>query len=330
MPPFDAFEAPSLDGLRVTVPGPRTVMKEDVVARIEKLRTELGEVAELAPGQPVAADDEVVIDVVGFSGGRVLPFTAASGKRMALAPDPELPGFAESLVGMAVGEKRRIRLQLPPSWAEIPQRLAEAEFDVEVLAARRIKRAAVMDPAFLGKLGGGALDEVGQRIARQIEQEFRQEAEGRAVKEIIGKLAARVSYRVPAADIDAEIEARWRETEGTLLSARGVPEGMRQEALAAWQSKPRLRDEVAQQLKEVRVLESIAEREAVEVDPDRLMEEAAPVLAARGLTVDGAWELMEKDPGFRAQLTQQTRRYKAVELVMSRAKARVSDNVWGI
>lgn len=305
-------------------------MKEDVVARIERLRTELGEVTELASGEPVAAGDEVVVDVVGYSGGRVLPFTAAARKRMPLKADPELPGFAESLVGMPVGDKRRIRLQLPPTWSEIPQRLAEAEFDVELLAGRRIKRAAVMDPAFLGKLGGGTLDEVGQRVARQIEQELRQEAEGRAVTEIIGKLTARVGYKVPAEDIDAEIEARWREVEGALLAARGVPEGMQQEALAAWKSKPRLREEVAQQLKEARVLESIAERESVEVDQDRLMEEAKPVLAARGLSVDQAWELMEKEPSFRAQLMAQTRRYKTVELVMSRAKAKVSDNVWGI
>jgi FKBP-type peptidyl-prolyl cis-trans isomerase (trigger factor) len=171
---------------------------------------------------------------------------------------------------------------------------------------------------------------VGQRVARQIEQERLQEAEGRAVKEIIGKLAARVSWRPSEKDIDVEIEARWREVEGPVFAARQLSEGFQREALEAWLTKARLREEVAQQLKEARVLESIAEREGVEVDQDNLMEEAKPVLAARGISVDRAWELMEQEPNFRAQLLEQARRYKTVELVMSRAKARVSTSVWGI
>ncbi|HEY8206759.1 MAG TPA: FKBP-type peptidyl-prolyl cis-trans isomerase [Myxococcaceae bacterium] len=330
MPPFDLFDAPSLDGLRVTVPGPPTVMKEDVVARIEQLRTDLGQAEELPPGTPVAEGDQVVLDSVGFVGGKVLAFSAVAGQRMTLKPDPELPGYAESLVGMEVGGKRRIQLHLPPTWPEIGRRVSEAEFDVELKSARRITRAAVMDPAFLEKLGGGSLDEVGQRLAQQIAEERLHEAEGRAVQEVVGKLASRVGWVPPAADIDAEIEARWQEAEGDLLEARQLPEGMRREALEAWLTKARLREEVAQQLKEARVLESVAEQEGVEVDPGNLMEEAKPVLAAQGLTAEQAWERMEKDPRFRAQLTEQVRRYKTVELVMSRAKAKVSTSVWGI
>jgi FKBP-type peptidyl-prolyl cis-trans isomerase (trigger factor) len=167
-------------------------------------------------------------------------------------------------------------------------------------------------------------------VGRQIEQEWLQEAEGRAVKEVIGKLTARVSWRPSAADIDGEIEARWKEAEGELLAARQVPEGMQREALEAWLTKARLREEVAQQLKEARVLEAIADQEGVEVDPGNLMEEAKPVLAAQGLTVDRAWERMEQDPRFQARLIEQVRRYKTVDLVMSRAKAKVSSSVWGI
>src|SRR5690349_17568501 len=112
--------------------------KEDVVARIEQLRSEFGDIRELAPGEPVAPGDQVVIDVVGYAGGQVLGFTAAAGKKLVLKPDPELPGLAEGMLGMAVGSSKRIRLQLPPEWAELARRLADAEFEVELRSARRI------------------------------------------------------------------------------------------------------------------------------------------------------------------------------------------------
>ena len=330
MPPSAPFEAPSLEGLRATVPSPKTVRKEDVVARIEQLRTELGDVQVLAAGEVVAAGDEVAVDTVGYAGGQVLAFTAATGRRLVLKPDPELPGFTEGIVGMAVGGWKRIQIQLPPDWSELPQRLATAVFDVELKWARRVVRAKVLDLAFLEKLGGGTLDEAGQRVAKRIEQEWRQEAEGRAVKEIVAKLCARVSWRVPEEEVDAEIEARWRDVEGALLRNRKVPEEMQRAALEAWLGKPRLREEVAQQIKESRVLDAVAEREGVEVDPANLLQEAGPVLAAAGLDAPRAQQLLESDPRFRARLTEQARRYKTVELVMSRAKTKVSNSVWGI
>ncbi|HVE85326.1 MAG TPA: FKBP-type peptidyl-prolyl cis-trans isomerase [Myxococcales bacterium] len=330
MPPTAPFEAPSLEGLRVTVPPPRTVRKEDVVARIELLRREHGTVKVLSRGEAAAMGDEVVVDSVGFSDGKVLAFGVEANRKLDLVKDPELPGFAEGIAGMAVGSTRKIHLKLPASWPDAPLRLAPAEFDVELKAARRITRARVTDPAFLQKLGGASLDEVGQKVGLQLQQEWRQEAEARAAREIMTKLAARVSYRVPQDDIDEEIAARWQEAEGKLLQQRKVHESLRKKALEAWQGRARLREEVAQQLKETLVLEAIAQSEGVEVSPARLLEEAGPVLAQLGLDAQKAKQQMEKDARFRAQLMEKVRRHKTVELVMSRAKAKVSDNLWGI
>lgn len=330
MPPSAPFEAPSLEGLRVTVPPPKTVRKEDVVARIELLRRELGAVKVLAPGEVVQAGDEVVVDSVGFSDGKVLAFTASTGRKMDLKPDPELPGFCEGIVGMAVGAAKQLHLKLPPSWPELPLRLAPAVFDVELKAARRITRARVNDPEFLKRLGGATLDQVGQGVARQLQQEWHQEAQGRAVKEIMAKLSARVNWRVPNQEIDEEITQRWQEAEGNLLQRRKVPEEARKKAREAWLGKARLREEVAQQLKEAAVLEAIADKEGVQVSPATLLQEAGPVLQVLGLDPQRAKQLSEKDPRFRADLTARVRRYKTVELVMSRAKAKVSDNLWGL
>lgn len=330
MPPSAPFEAPSLEGLRATVPGPKMVQKEDVVGRIELLRRHFGTIKVLAPGELVAAGDEVVVDSVGFSDGKVLAFTTATDKVMDLKPDPELPGYTEAIVGMAVGSSRQIELRLPAGWPELPLRLAPATFEVELKAGRRITKAPVTDPAFLAKLGGKSLQDVGNRVGQQIQQEWRLEAEGRAMKEILAKVTARVNYRVPNDDIDREIELRWQEAEGNLLQRRKVREEARRKALEAWLMKPRLRDEVAQQIKETLVLEAIAEREGVKVEMATLLQDATPVLATLGIGQERAKQLIDSDARFRAQLAERVRRYKTVELVMSQAKVKVSDSVWGI
>jgi trigger factor len=330
VPPSAPFDAPSLEGLRVTVPAPRTVLKEDVVARIEIFRREMGTIKVLDPGDVVATGDEVVVDSVGFSDEKVLAFTTATNRTLELKPDPELPGYAEGIVGMAVGASTQLHLKLPAGWPDLPLRLAPAMFEVELKSARRIARAPVTDPVFLARLGGKTLQDVGFRVGEQLQQEWRQDAEDRAAKEILAKVIARVNYRVPNDDIDQEIERRWQEAEGSLLQKRKVRDELRKKALDAWLFRPRLRDEVAQQLKETLVLEAIAEQEGVKVEMASLLQDSTPVLASMGIPPERAKQLIEGDPKFRAALAERVRRYKTVELVMSRAKMRVSDNVWGI
>jgi trigger factor len=324
------FEAPSLEDLRATVPPPPRVRKEDVIARVEQYRRELGAITPLARGEKVARGDEVMLDVVAYAEGKILPFASEVGKKMELKPDPELPGFAEGVEGMAVGSVKKIELRLPPTWADASLKLAPATFEVELRAARRVKPASVTDPAFLAKLGGGTITDVGKRVAVQLEQERRAEAEGRGVKEVLTKLAGRVSYKVPPEDVDAEIRSRWEQVEGKLLAQRKVPEGLRKKALEAWLTRTRLREEVALELKVSLVLLAVGEREGITVKPDALLQEAAPVLGGMGLTEEKAKQQLEKDPRFRSVLTEKVKRFKAVQAVMSRAKVKVSDNLWGL
>lgn len=324
------FEAPSLEDLRATVPPPPRVRKEDIIARVEQLRRELGLIKSLAKGEKVAPADEVMLDVVAYAEGKILPFASAVGKKLELKPDPELPGFTEGVEGMAVGSMKKIEIKLPGDWQDPSLRLAPATFEVELRAARRVKPASVTDPAFLGQLGGGNITDVGKRVAVQLDSERRMEAEGRAVKEVLTKLAGRVNYKVPTEDVDAEIQSRWEQAEGKLLAQRKVPEALRKKALEAWLTWSRLREEVSLELKVSLVLLAVSEQEGIAVKPDTLLQEAVPVLAGLGLTAEKAQQQLEKDPKFRSVLTEKVKRFKAVQAVMSRAKVKVSDNLWGL
>jgi trigger factor len=96
-------EAPSTEGLEVTVPAPPPLTQDELLRRFHELAREHAEVRNRLLDEAVALGDDVQLDVLGYSNGQLLPFSIRSNFWMELAPQEMLPGFADAIVGSGVG-----------------------------------------------------------------------------------------------------------------------------------------------------------------------------------------------------------------------------------
>lgn len=136
--------APSLEGIEVTLPTPARVSEGDIVERFDELCRTVAPRRDREAGEAVAAGDEVLLDVIGYSSGKLIPFSIRLDWWTQAAPNPMLPGFFEALVGARVGEALSVELTLPSDYPVERLRGARARFGVELQAARRGDSPAVV------------------------------------------------------------------------------------------------------------------------------------------------------------------------------------------
>lgn len=261
-------EAPSLDGLTVALVPPAPLTEQDLLERFDMLRREHADRRERKPGEDVGAGDEVVLDVLGFANGRLLPFSAREGWRTFVVPDPVLPGFFEALPGAKVGQSFGIELKLPDTYPVESLRGQTARFLVDVKAARELKLLDDDSPELLKRLGlGKGLTDVMRRLGDDLARERTEEMDRLTQERVLDAVVERTQVSLPASVVDEEIRRRWAETERPILARKSFAPDELQEALEGWQRDALTRADAARRLTLALALRAIAARDGVQ--PER-------------------------------------------------------------
>jgi trigger factor len=312
-------EAPSLEGLTVARPTVAPVTEEDLLERLDQLKFEVAPRYDRPPGEPVALGDEVLLDVLGYSRGRLIPFAARADWWVRVKPEPLLPGFFEALVGARAGKTLELALTLPPGYPVAALRGAPAHFVVAVKAVRVVDLPDDEAPEFLFSLGrGSTLREVMHRLAQELTEERRAVAAQQAKEAVLEQLADRCSVEVPARLIEEEVRLRWAESERQTLTELELPPSELQASLDGWLRDPLTRGEAAQRLKIALVLAAIAERERLQPrreDMDSILDTVSRASKAPRTEV-GAW--LRADPALAPRLHNLLMHLAAVDHVMSK------------
>jgi trigger factor len=294
LPPVDA---PSLEGLSVALPELPPVSGADIYERFEELRREVAPRRELAPGEPVAQGNEALLDVVGHALGQLLPFSARTGWWALVRPDPLLPGFFEALVGERVGTRKEITVMLPPGYPVEALREVPARFTVEVKAARELRVPEEESPECFALLGRGAtLEEVMQRIRKELLDERVAEVRSNVREHVLDLLVERTEVEVPPALVDEEIRRQWMAAEQPALQHWKLPPNELQHALESWLWTPRTRRETERRLKIALVLGAIAARDKIQPGA-REVEEFMKSMAGMAQVPPEKWkQVLESNP----------------------------------
>lgn len=274
--PLPPVSPPSLEGLTVRLPTVDPVTGRDIHARFQELRRESAPRRALAPEEAIAEGDEVLLDVMGFARGRLIPFSARAGWWAPVEPEPLLPGLFEALVGAQVGDVVEVALTLPPDYPVEALREEPAHFVVEVKAANELLAPDEASAECLALLGRGAtLDEVMLRIGVELQDARELEAQREVQERVLDLLVERSAVAVPAALVDEEIRRQWMEAERPVLLRREFSPEELQDALAGWWEDPLTRGEAERRLKVALVLGAVAARERIQPraqDLERLCE----------------------------------------------------------
>lgn len=165
-------EAPSLEGLSVTLPAPRGFSAEQVQERFLELARAHATERYRYPGEQISWGDEVLLDLAGYSQGRLMPFSLRTEVWLSVRAEPLLPGLYEALVGRSPGEGLAVDLTVPESYPVESLRGIPARFVVHIRAARQVTYPDLESAGFLQAFGrGGTLREAMHGVVRQMEDE---------------------------------------------------------------------------------------------------------------------------------------------------------------
>lgn len=312
-------EAPSLEGLTVAWPTVAPVTEDEIVERFDELKFAAALRYDPEPGAPVALGDEVQLDVLGYSQGRLIPFSARADWWVRVMPEPLLPGFFEALVGARVGKTLEVPLTLPRDYPVEALRGAPAHFFVAVKAVRVVDLPDDEAPEFLFSLGRGAtLQEVMHRLAEELAEERRDAAAREAQEFALELLADRSSVEVPAHLINEEIRLRWAESERPTLVELELPPEALQASLESWLRDPLTRGDAEQRLKIAFVLGAIAQRDGLQPrreDMDGMLDTVMRTAQASREEVE-SW--LRADPALAPRIHNLLMHMAAVDHVMSK------------
>lgn len=317
--PLPAVAAPSLDGLEVAVAVPAPVGKPELLARYEALVRACSPRRPRVGGEQVAAGDDVVIDVVGFCEGRVLPMSTHQGLAVAVLPLPPLPGFLTGLVGLRVGGRQRLDVMLPFDYPAALLRGEIASFDVVVRAASEVRMLDPEADGFIQALDRGpTLPDVMSSLMEDLESEHQAAATAAAREAALDQLAARAPVAIPDALIDHELSRRWAAHEAALLLERDVSETQLEGALRGWLDNETLRADARRRLHIGLVLGAVARRDGVAPSRDNIVPYLEPIAASLGFTLDQARVALAAEPAFAAAALTQIHHQLVVDHVMRR------------
>jgi trigger factor len=263
----------------------RTVEQGDTVV-IDLLRE--------SPGEDADRHDNVTVDI----GGSANP-----------------PGFDEQVIGMPVGSSKTFTIQYPDDYTIKELAGTSVAYTVTV---KSIKKRVVppLDDEFARDLGEfETLEALRARVTEDLTREAELRAERDARADLLKQLAGWVTFDVPAALVERELDRRVEEFARRLIEQGIDPRQADNDWKAFRESQgDNAREAVAGAL----VLDEVARREDVTVSGDEIEAEIARYAERTGRPSAAVRGNLEKD-GSLSRLASGLRREKVMDLVRTRA-----------
>ncbi len=209
---------PDLGGLALTrltaEPDAETIDRAlaDIAKRQRSFET-VDEQRAAVHGDVLSVDFLGKLDGVPFDGG------AGSDVDIEIGGTGFIPGFAEQLQGLALGETRTIDVTFPEQYQAAELAGKAATFDI---TAKALKRAVdpALDDELAKTLGFEGLEEVRGVIGQQVQQEYDQLSRMRLKRELLDALSEKADFAAPEGMVESEFAAIWQRVEADLKEGR--------------------------------------------------------------------------------------------------------------
>jgi len=292
---------------------PPVSLEDDAVEQaLERLRQRAARY-EPVEARPVESGDTAVVDLVRESSAEAPDKHEDVSVEIGAASNP--PGFDDQVVGMTVGEEKRFPVEYPADYSIAELAGTTVHYGVTV---KGIKKRVVpaLDDEFAKDLGEFAdLEALRTRVREDLTAEAERNSERELRNDLLRQLAARVTFDVPDALIDREIERRTEEFVRRLMDQGVDP----RQANIDWQAfRDNQREPARENVASALVLDEVARRENLAVESDAVDAEIEKYAAATGRTSQAVRARLEKDGGI-SRLYMGLRREKAVDFLRARA-----------
>jgi trigger factor len=306
-----AFDPGDYGSLRLARPAV-TVEDSAVQETLERLRQRAARF-EPVEGRAVEAGNTVIVDLVREAANETPDRHENISVEMGASANP--PGFDDQVIGMAAGDTKQFVVDYPEDYTVKEMAGTSVTYTVTVKAIKT-RVVPVLDDEFARDLGEfETLDALTARVREDLLRDAERNAERELRTDLLRQLGQRVTFEIPEALLDREISRRTEEFVRRLYEQGVDP----RQANIDWQSfRDHQRDPAREAVAAAIVLDEVARREQIGVEPAELDAEIERYAGATGRTAEQVRAGLEKDGGI-SRLYMGLRREKAVDLVRSRA-----------
>jgi trigger factor len=225
------------------------------------------------------------------------------------------PGFDDELTGLQAGEHKTFDVHYPADYTIQELAGTTVRYDVTVKAVRT-RIVPALDDELAKDLGAfESLDALRTRVRDDLEHEATHDAEREMRADLLGQLASRVTFDVPASLVDREIDRRVEEFVRRLVEQQIDPT----RANINWEEfRERQRDAAVEAVRSALVLDEIARRDGIAASDTEMQAEIERYAERVGRTVEAVRARLEQDGGL-ARLYTGLRREKTMEFLLSKA-----------
>jgi trigger factor len=225
------------------------------------------------------------------------------------------PGFDEQLAGLTTGATKTFDVKYPDDYTIKELAGTTVSYDVTVKTIRK-RIVPDLDDEFAKDLGDFAsLDALKTRVREDLEHEATHEADRELRANLMKQLATRVTFEVPRALLEREVDRRVEEFVRRLIDQQIDP----MKTNINWEDfRERQREAAAEAVRGALVLDEVARRESVAVTTDDIEAEVAKYAEQTGRTPAAVRARLEKEGGI-GRLYSGLRRERAIDFLLSRA-----------
>jgi len=295
-----------------------SVEAEEVEQVLHNLR-ERQATYEVSNEEPIATGDLVMVDFSGTVDGKPFEGSKADNMPLVIGAPGFFPGLSERLVGAKHGDTLEVEIPLPEDFHVSAVAGRKAKFDLTVKDVRK-KRLAKLDDEFARDISDfDTLAELKANCEQQLyetkKQRIQEKMEAQAIKQVVERsevdvpdIMTKRRARSMLNSFARELEYRGTSLEKYCELREKTEEEVKQELF------PTARDLVKQEL----VLDAIAKKENITVNPDKL-EQALEGLAAAEQDSEQAKERWRHD-GTRDALAVNLLRRETINWLLQQAE----------
>ncbi len=264
---------PSLEDIEVTVPAQAPVTEDDIFQRFQMMYyNTCVERKYRAFEEPIELGDEILLDMIGYLEGRIIPHSAKEDLKFILEENSFLDGFGASLVGATVGETKVVTIPRPIEDEFGLTKNLTAAFVVQIKSAATLSYPDPEAPETLAKFGLGdmSLEDLYKAIGEKLTAERASAMFVEGMNLALNAVANRIQSMIPDELIKTQIRSMWNEEEGHFLMEKGVARADMDAALEGWLADPDIQAEARQKLKVTQAILTYAANEDQEVQAEEL------------------------------------------------------------
>jgi trigger factor len=259
---------------------------EEGLKQLQEANTEFKEV-ESAAGD----GDLVVVDFEGSIDGVPIEKSKAGDYPIIIGQSTPLPGMDTAVKGLKKGESKEAKITYPENFSDKEVAGKEALFNITVKTVKE-KVPPAIDDEFAKDLEYGSLDELKAKVTEEVKKVKENHAKERLKNEILDKIIEAHPFDVPEALVNRYHSVILNNVIQNMKSGVVNPEDR---SLNPEELKAKYRIEAVRRVKEDIVLDSISEKEKVEVSKEETETALKGLAESRGVSFDSLMARIQRE-----------------------------------